>query len=233
VRVFNAAASVRFTLTPFPGFRGGVRVAAFDRDGDELTDIATAAVAHAGGGWPGRESPSSRPGVAFAVWPRPGVHPEAQPEGRNTPAPGRLPLRAGEAVRLRAEWAAHLGVEPTFVNSVGMPLAVVPPGEVELAPHSHFTLTRPFALRGYGVNRLLVDQFSPAGAVVAENTGLPYVALCNALACYINSSVPPASVGFRHRRDWLARARNRIAGELVLGLFDVMTGTQRGGVPAC
>ena len=89
----------------------------------------------------------------------------------------------------------------------------------------------PAAMGDAGVDVLLVDQFSPAGAVVAEECGLSYVVLCNALACYVTDSVPPAALGWRHRRGWLARLRNRLGNGLALALFDRFAGArQPGGV---
>jgi len=49
----------------------------------------------------------------------------------------------------------------------------------------------PKAIEQEMIDALIVDQMSPAGAVVAEEMGLPYVVACNALAVHITDSVPP------------------------------------------
>ena len=67
----------------------------------------------------------------------------------------------------------------------------------------------PRAIREARIDALVVDQISPAGAVVAEQLGVPYVVACNALACHIDPSVPPPPLAWKYRAGWLGRLRNR------------------------
>jgi MGT family glycosyltransferase len=77
-----------------------------------------------------------------------------------------------------------------------------------------------------GIDALVVDQFSPAGALVAERLGVPYAIACNALACYIDPRVPPPPIGWRYRAGWLARLRNRLGNFLAVRLFEQFSGTR-------
>ncbi len=70
-------------------------------------------------------------------------------------------------------------------------------------------------VRSAGVQAMVVDQVSPAGAAVADALKLPFVLVCNALALQQEAGVPPAVLGWRYRSDFLARLRNRF-GNLVL-----------------
>ena len=68
----------------------------------------------------------------------------------------------------------------------------------------------PSAIRGAGVDALLVDQMEPAGGAIAEHLGLPFVTVCNALAINRDDSVPPPFTPWTYKDAWWARARNRV-----------------------
>lgn len=50
------------------------------------------------------------------------------------PKPGRLPMSTAEAQRFQKQWADHLGRPPFETNSIGMKLALIPPGEFHFVP---------------------------------------------------------------------------------------------------
>ena len=68
----------------------------------------------------------------------------------------------------------------------------------------------PAAIRGAGVDALLVDQMEPAGGAIAEHLELPFVTVCNALAINRDDSVPPPFTPWTYTDAWWARARNRV-----------------------
>ncbi|PQO45771.1 glycosyltransferase [Blastopirellula marina] len=74
------------------------------------------------------------------------------------------------------------------------------------------------------IDALLIDQFAPAGALVAEQQRLPYVVACNALAGHLHSSVPPAPMNWPCGRGPLSRLRNHLANRIVGSLFDRFAG---------
>jgi len=69
----------------------------------------------------------------------------------------------------------------------------------------------PNLLTNDGVDALLVDQVSWAGATIAEKLKLPYVTFCNALVTNRESSVPPFCFTWQYRADLLGRLRNDLA----------------------
>lgn len=87
----------------------------------------------------------------------------------------------------------------------------------------------PGLLRESHISALLIDQFSPAAAIVAERMNLPYVVCCNALASQMDVAVPPPSTGFRYRTGFAARLRNRAAcrvARVLFGLHGRNSGTE-------
>jgi MGT family glycosyltransferase len=66
----------------------------------------------------------------------------------------------------------------------------------------------PAAIRGEGVDSLIVDQIEQAGGTVAEHLGLPYVNVAAALPVNLDISVPPVTFPWSHRADPWARLRN-------------------------
>ena len=73
----------------------------------------------------------------------------------------------------------------------------------------------PGAFKAAGVEAVLVDQVSPAGAAVADALGLPFVMICNALAMHQEPAVPPAVTPWAYRTGRLARLRNRLGNTLL------------------
>lgn len=88
----------------------------------------------------------------------------------------------------------------------------------------------PAAVRGSGVEGLIIDQTLPAGAVVAERLGLPYVVICNALAMCHDPSVPAPAFLWKYRRGRVWRWRNRLAVKCFRPVFDRVAGVTTGGV---
>jgi formylglycine-generating enzyme required for sulfatase activity len=62
------------------------------------------------------------------------------------PPSGALPMSPDEAQGLQQRWAEHLGRPAVERNSLGMDLALVPPGELEVARGYKAVLTRPYDL---------------------------------------------------------------------------------------
>lgn len=82
----------------------------------------------------------------------------------------------------------------------------------------------PALIRQGKFDALLVDQFSPAGAVVAEEMGLPYVVMCNAVATHLDAAVPPPPWPWAPRNDLFGRVRNRFGNRIGRILFDTFSG---------
>ncbi len=69
----------------------------------------------------------------------------------------------------------------------------------------------PAAVRATGVTALVVDQAAAAGGTVADELGLPFATVCNALVLNHDPVVPPYFTHWRPRDVWWARVRNRVA----------------------
>lgn len=69
----------------------------------------------------------------------------------------------------------------------------------------------PTAARAAGVTALLVDQASFPGGTVADQLGLPFATVCNALLLNRDPAVPPYFTHWQPRDAGWARVRNRIA----------------------
>lgn len=82
----------------------------------------------------------------------------------------------------------------------------------------------PAAISACGIELLLVDQFAPAGTVVAEELQLPYVVVCNALACHFHHAVPAPPMNLTHRTGPLARLRNRFGNWTIHTLLNRLAG---------
>jgi formylglycine-generating enzyme required for sulfatase activity len=92
------------------------------------------------------------------------------------PPPAIAPFDAAQAKQHQEAWATHLGVPVTIVNSTGMKLALIPPGEFEMGsaasdkdgrgderPQHRVRITRPFYL---GVTHVTQEQWE---AVMGSN----------------------------------------------------------------
>ena len=82
----------------------------------------------------------------------------------------------------------------------------------------------PTLIANHGIDALVVDQFAPAGAVVGEQLGLPYVIACDAIAAHIHPAVPAPPLNWRHHPGFLGRLRNRLGNVVVRTLFDRFAG---------
>ena len=69
----------------------------------------------------------------------------------------------------------------------------------------------PAAARAVGITALLVDQASFPGGTVADELGVPFATVCNALLLNPGPAVPPFFTRWRPQDAWWARLRNRIA----------------------
>lgn len=69
----------------------------------------------------------------------------------------------------------------------------------------------PAMAREDGIDALLVDEVSWEGATIAEELGVPFVTVCNALVVYPEVTIPPFPTTWRYSTSLLARLRNRLA----------------------
>lgn len=69
----------------------------------------------------------------------------------------------------------------------------------------------PTVVRAAGVTALVIDQASFPGGTVADQLGLPFATVCNALLLNPDPAVPPYFTHWYPRDAWWARIRNRIA----------------------
>lgn len=88
----------------------------------------------------------------------------------------------------------------------------------------------PGAIARSGVEGLIVDQVSPAAAVVADEIGMPYAVACNALACYYDPTLPAPPLPRRYRPGRIWKLRNLLASKAMSLVFDRATGVKRGGL---
>jgi zeaxanthin glucosyltransferase len=77
----------------------------------------------------------------------------------------------------------------------------------------------PAAVRAAGVTALLVDQVTSAGGTVADELGLPFVTVSNALLLNPDPIVPPFFTHWLPKDTWWARLRNRIAWDRLNQLY--------------
>jgi formylglycine-generating enzyme required for sulfatase activity len=89
----------------------------------------------------------------------------ARPE---PPPLGQLGMTSAEAADLQKRWAVHLGVGTTMTNGLGMKLALVPPGEFNLAPNARVRITRPYWVGTTEVTRGQFRRFVTARSYVTE-----------------------------------------------------------------
>lgn len=69
----------------------------------------------------------------------------------------------------------------------------------------------PAVVHASGVTALVVDQASFPGGTVADQLGLPFATVCNALLLNPDPAVPPYFTHWQPREVWWARIRNRMA----------------------
>jgi zeaxanthin glucosyltransferase len=68
----------------------------------------------------------------------------------------------------------------------------------------------PEAVQKAGIDLLLVDQTEPAGALIAQHLGIPFVTVCNALVINREPAVPPVFIGWDYNPALWARLRNTL-----------------------
>ena len=69
----------------------------------------------------------------------------------------------------------------------------------------------PTAVGQAGISALIVDQASIPSGTVADQLGLPFATVCNALILHSEPSVPPFFTPWLPRNAWYSRLRNRAA----------------------
>jgi zeaxanthin glucosyltransferase len=74
----------------------------------------------------------------------------------------------------------------------------------------------PDALRVAGVTALIVDQFEPAGAAVAEHLKLPFISLCSAVAFNLvgEKDLPAFFTSKLPRSSWRSRIMNQLDAQI-------------------
>lgn len=82
----------------------------------------------------------------------------------------------------------------------------------------------PKAIEQGRLEGLVIDQFSPAGVIVAERLGLPFVIACNALASHHEDGIPPPPTLFRYREGWIWRKRNWLIAMSLAKVLDRLSG---------
>ena len=68
----------------------------------------------------------------------------------------------------------------------------------------------PKAIKELGIEALLVDQASPAGAIVARYLNIPFVSVCSAVILNQEISVPPFITSWNYDPSWRGILRNRL-----------------------
>ncbi|MDH5640703.1 MAG: glycosyltransferase [Nitrospira sp.] len=69
----------------------------------------------------------------------------------------------------------------------------------------------PTAARAASITALLVDQASFPGGTVADECGIPFATVCNALLLHSEPAVPPFFTHWQPQDNWMSRTHNRIA----------------------
>ena len=68
----------------------------------------------------------------------------------------------------------------------------------------------PDLIRKSGVEALVVDQTSTPAGTVADQLGLPFATVCNALLLHPGPTVPPFFTHWQPNQAWWARLRNKV-----------------------
>ncbi len=61
-----------------------------------------------------------------------------------TPGPGKLPMPSDVSISLQQRWAAFSKVPLEQADSVGLRFRLIPPGEFNMSPEYHVTISRPY-----------------------------------------------------------------------------------------
>lgn len=90
---------------------------------------------------------------------------------------------------------------------------------IQLKQQADVTLRdTPQAIRGVGVEALLVDQLSPEGGTIAEFLEIPFVTVSSSLIMNQEESIPPFFTPWAFDPSWWAILRN----QLVYGLYNYL-----------
>ena len=96
--------------------------------------------------------------VALAVFHRPAPVPPAAPAPvLPPPAAGALPMTPDAARQLQNAWADHLRRPAREMNDIGLTLALIPPGQLDLALNARFIVSNPYLI---GTTEVTKQQFA-------------------------------------------------------------------------
>jgi MGT family glycosyltransferase len=144
----------------------------------------------------------------------------------NTPGHVNAMLALADATRARGHRVTFflLGKPPASIATAGFETVslggtVFPADEYQaelqklgsLQDRAALKHTLAIGARAAGVTALVVDQASFPGGTVADQLGLPFATVCNALLLNPDPAVPPYFTHWYPRDAWWARIRNRIA----------------------
>ncbi|MFO0797590.1 MAG: bifunctional serine/threonine-protein kinase/formylglycine-generating enzyme family protein [Gemmataceae bacterium] len=87
---------------------------------------------------------------------------------RVAPPPGALPMAPLAAGALQLDWAEFLGAPPFRTHPAGLDFALVPPGELDLAPNARVVVTRPYRIGTTVVTRGQFAAFVAATGHVTD-----------------------------------------------------------------
>jgi serine/threonine protein kinase len=90
------------------------------------------------------------------------------PPPRLVPPRGKLPMTGEEVRALQKQWADHLGQTVSFKNSLGMELALIPPGEFAMSSVYLVTITRPYWVGTTEVTFAQYDEFTRATGYITD-----------------------------------------------------------------
>ncbi len=88
---------------------------------------------------------------------------------------------------------------------------------IEFFKHEARMLFRdaPTAIRGAGIDLLLVDRLTNAGGKIADYLNIPFITVCNALPIDLEPGVPPYFTHWSYENVWWARLRNQLGNALI------------------
>ena len=79
-----------------------------------------------------------------------------------------------------------------------------------IAMNHMYSRETPEAIKALGIQVLLVDQASPAGATVAEYLNIPFITICSAILVNQEINVPPFVTSWNYDTSWWGLLRNRL-----------------------
>ena len=123
-------------------------------------------------------------------------------------------------------------VEESFraVGSLGG-LAVMRQSAKALAAGAQLTLDGlPAVLDSAHFDGLIVDQVSPAAAMIAQRRSMPFVVVSNAIAIFNDPYAPPPVLHWGYREDWWGRFRNFAAKKLLFPVYERSAQVRKTGV---